>query len=90
MRRTLTVLAASAALLVPATAASAASGSNASCNNGKGGNGAVWNGAGNAYSKKFVASGDSDCGTPGVRDPKPPKPSDCTVDPWGQEICPTV
>ena len=58
MRRTLTVLVASAALLVPASAASAAQPidgvkvkTNASCSNGKGGNGNYdplsYNGAGN-------------------------------------------
>lgn len=63
MRRTLTVLVTAAALLVPATAASAAppeGRTNASCNNGKGGNGAEWNGHGKI----------SDCGV--VRE-TPPK-----------------
>jgi Spy/CpxP family protein refolding chaperone len=48
MRRTLTVLVASAALLVPASAASAASTSNASCNSGKSPApaGGTWNGHG--------------------------------------------
>ena len=46
MRRTLTLVAVTAALLVPAGAASAESVTNASCNNGKGGNGSAWNGKG--------------------------------------------
>ena len=62
MRRTLAVLVTTAALLVPATAASAASTSNASCNNGKGGNGATWNGHGGSYDKKLVPGTASDCG----------------------------
>lgn len=45
MRRTLTLAALAAVLLVP-TGAHAESVTNASCNNGKGGNGAVWNGKG--------------------------------------------
>lgn len=48
MRRTLTVAALAAAMLVPAAAASADPGSNASCSNGKGGNSkGVYNGKGN-------------------------------------------
>ena len=38
MRRTLTVVAVTAAMLIPAGAASATTHENASCNNGKGGN----------------------------------------------------
>ena len=49
MRRTLTVAALAAAMLVPASAASADPGSNASCSNGKGGNShGEYNGLGNA------------------------------------------
>ena len=48
MRRTLTVAALAAAMLVPAAAASADTGSNASCSNGKGGNShGVYSGHGN-------------------------------------------
>jgi len=54
MKRTLALLAVTGAFLVPATAASAGNAEhkpdlpNASCNNGKGGNGAVFNGHGNS------------------------------------------
>ena len=53
MRRTLAVLVTTAALLVPATAASAAP--NASCNNDKGGN---YERTGQAYNGKGHAAGD--------------------------------
>ena len=54
MRRTLTVAALAAAMLVPAAAASADPGFNASCSNGKGGNAhdAVYNGEGNTVKAK--------------------------------------
>ena len=54
MKRTLALLAVTGAFLVPATAASAGNAEhkpdlpNASCNNGKGGNGAAYNGHGNS------------------------------------------
>ena len=54
MRRTLTVAALAAAMLVPAAAASADTGSNASCSNGKGGNAhGVYNGLGNVDKAGF-------------------------------------
>ena len=54
MRRTLTLVAVAAALLVPAGAASAESVTNASCNNGKGGNGSIWNGHGQVEHLKGI------------------------------------
>ena len=76
MRRTLTVVLATAALLAPAGAAFAdqpvqrGPGFNASCSNGKGGNGATYSGNGNTA--KALASGK--CGAVTVVDPKPVKP----------------
>ena len=75
MRRTLAVLVATAAFLAPGSAAFASNGShepgkaNASCNNGKGGNGAEFNGHGSSGKGK-------DCGkTPsGPTLPSPPPP----------------
>ncbi len=83
MRRTLVGLVATAALLVPAIAASADSTSNASCNNGKGGNGAEWNGHGAAYESKDGSS----CGTPTSKPPKKKSDDSCTTDVFGNKVC---
>jgi len=79
MKRTLALLAVTGAFLVPATAASAGNAEhkpdlpNASCNNGKGGNGAEYNGYGN--SGKAV-----DCASVVVTPPSDP------VDPPDEEL----
>jgi len=76
LRRTLAILVTTVAFLTPAAAASAEPLTNASCNNGKGGNYA-W--TGHSYNGKGNSGKAVDCGTDPAPDPSDPSdPSDPT------------